>query len=99
MITGKACPIRRSEIWLRRVTGENALVDRDTGTVHLLNDTALAIWDLCDGKTSPDEMITAICELTHMHPDIVAEDVHRILQDFSAASVMTWTPDEEEVRA
>lgn len=99
MIAGKTCPVRRADIWLRRVAGESALVDPDTGAVHLMNDTALAIWDLCDGKTVPDEMITAICDLCGMHRDVVGEDVHRILRDFAVAGVITWAPDEEDVRA
>lgn len=95
----KSRPLRRPDIWVRRVAGESALVDPATGAVHLMNDTALAIWDLCDGKTVPDEMITAICDLTGMHPAVVSEDVHRILRDFAVAQVITWTPEEENIRA
>lgn len=95
----KPLPLRRTDIWLRRTAGESALVDPETGAVHLLNDTAVAIWDLCDGQTAPAEMITAICDLCDMHPDVVAEDVHRILRDFAVAQIITWIPDEENVRA
>jgi PqqD family protein of HPr-rel-A system len=70
---------------------ENALYDPQTGSLHLLNDTALAIWHLCDGSTEPGEMVIAICEVSGLHPDIVAEDVRRILGEFDEVGLLTWT--------
>jgi hypothetical protein len=83
-------PLRRQGLWLRQVRGENAVYDPETGNIHLLNETAWAIWDLCDGATRPDEMIDAICELSHMHRDVVAEDVRRVLEHFNDARLVTW---------
>ncbi len=83
-------PARKADVWVHLARDENALFDPRSGAVHLLNDTALAIWDLCDGQTSPDEMVTAVCELTGMHPDIVTEDVQRILGEFEEAGLLTW---------
>jgi PqqD family protein of HPr-rel-A system len=83
-------PVRKPEVWLRQAGDENAVYNPSNGSVHLLNETALAIWDLCDGQTSPEEMVTAVCELTGMHPDIVSEDVQRILGEFEEAGLLTW---------
>jgi PqqD family protein of HPr-rel-A system len=83
-------PLRRDDLYLRQSQGENAVFDPVTGTVHLLNETAWAIWDLCDGETSPDEMIDAICEISQMHRDVVAEDVRRVLADFDKAGLLSW---------
>jgi PqqD family protein of HPr-rel-A system len=83
-------PVRKPEVWLRQAGDENAVYNPSNGSVHLLNETALAIWDLCDGQTSPEEMVTAVCELTGMHPDIVTEDVQRILGEFEEAGLLTW---------
>jgi hypothetical protein len=85
------CPIRRTEVWLRRAEKENALYDPTSASVHLLNETALAIWDLCDGETRPEEMIEAVCELTGTHRDVVSEDVERILMEFNSAHLIHWT--------
>jgi len=85
------CPIHRPEVWLRQADGENALYDPTSTSVHLLNDTALAIWNLCDGETRPEEMIDAICELTGAHPEIVSEDVERILMEFHKTHLVHWT--------
>ena len=68
-------PARRSDVWLRQAGDENAVCDPKTGAVHMLNSPALAIWHLCDGQTSPEEMVDAICEASGMPADVVVEDV------------------------
>ena len=88
-----ARPKRRPDVWARHAAGEHTLLAPDTGTVQILNDTALAIWELCDGHVRPEEMIEAICELTGTHRDIVAEDVMRTLASFDRAGLITWVND------
>jgi hypothetical protein len=83
-------PVRRPDVWLRKTNREIAVYDPLGNRIHLLNDTALAIWELCDGDTTPAEMITAICELCGMHRDIVTEDVERVLADFDEAGLVLW---------
>lgn len=86
----EARPLRRPGMWLRQAEDEIAVYDREGGRIHLMNDTALAIWDLCDGETTADEMVAAICELFHMHRDVVSEDVTRTLQEFDQAGLVSW---------
>lgn len=83
-------PVRRPDVWVRKTVEENVLYDPESGAVHLLNETALAIWELCDGETRADEMIEAICDLFGMHQDVVVEDVERICGDFEKASLINW---------
>jgi Coenzyme PQQ synthesis protein D (PqqD) len=86
-------PMRRKDVWLRQTKRENALYNPATSEVHLMNNTALAIWDLCDGETKPEEMMTAICELTGLPPEVVAEDLERILLEFDTAELIEWVGD------
>jgi hypothetical protein len=81
-------PLRRPDVWLRQAGGENAVFDPETGNLHLLNDTALAIWQLCDGETWPEEMVVAICEVTGLHEDVVTKDIGRILTDFQHSGLL-----------
>lgn len=83
-------PLRKDGLFVRQARGENAVYDPATGQVHLLNATAYAIWDLCDGSTDPEEMIDAICEISRMHRDLVSEDVRRVLAEFDAAGLLRW---------
>lgn len=54
-----------------------------------LNETALAIWDLCDGGTSVDEMVVAVVELTGIEPDRVRDDVVHVLDQFERLDFIT----------
>jgi PqqD family protein of HPr-rel-A system len=83
-------PARKPEAWLRQAENENVIYDPKTGAVHLLNATATAIWVLCDGETTPDEMVEAICELSGLPRDVVVEDVRRILLQFEEADILIW---------
>jgi PqqD family protein of HPr-rel-A system len=83
-------PMRRQEVWLRQVGNENALFNQATGAVHLLNDTALALWHLCDGQTTQEEMVAAICEVSGLHAEVVTEDVGRTIGEFASADLVTW---------
>jgi hypothetical protein len=84
-------PVRKQEVWLRQAEDENVVYDPDTGAVHILNATAVAIWVLCDGETDPREMVDAICGLSGLPNEVVSEDVNRILGEFDRAGILTWT--------
>jgi hypothetical protein len=86
-------PMRRKDVWLRQSRRENAVYNPSTSEVHLMNNTALAIWDLCDGETKPEEMLNAIIELTRLPPEVVAEDLERILLEFDTAELIEWVGD------
>lgn len=86
-------PIRNPQVWLRQAGRENVLYNPSTESVHLLNNTALAIWELCDGETNPQEMINAICQVSSLPSEVVAEDVSRILTEFGEAGLVTWRED------
>jgi PqqD family protein of HPr-rel-A system len=83
-------PVRREDVWLRTSGEENAVFDPATGGLHLLNETARAIWDLCDGQTTPAEMVMAICQVSGLHPDVVREDVERTLEEFEGLGILRW---------
>ena len=83
-------PVRREDVWLRTSGEENAVYDPATGGLHLLNETARAIWELCDGDTTQDEMVMAICHLSGLHPEVVTEDVQRTLAEFDSLGILRW---------
>ena len=84
------CPARKAGVWLKQSDQENLVFDPEHEAVHLLNATAMAIWVLCDGETTPDEMIDAICQLSGLPPEVVLEDVRRILLRFEEADIVSW---------
>jgi len=82
---------RRPDVRVRWVGDLGALVEPD-GTEHMVNATALALWELCDGKTRPDEMIEAICVLFDASRETVVRDIERTLAEFGRARLIEWHP-------
>lgn len=83
-------PARKPGIWVRRAGDEIIVYDPEKESINVLNSSALAIWELCDGQTLPEEMIEAICDLSKLHPDVITEDVQRILAEFDEKGLLTW---------
>ena len=74
-------PTRRGQVWVRRGGDDTAVYLPDTGSLHLLNPPALAIWELCDGETTGREMAEAVAELTGLDLDAALGDVTGALDD------------------
>jgi pyrroloquinoline quinone biosynthesis protein D len=53
-------PLRSPGVRVADRGGDAKLVDGSGTPVLALNDTALAIWDLCDGATTVEEMVEAV---------------------------------------
>ena len=83
-------PTRKPGVWLRQAEDENVVYDPETSALHLLNVTATAIWVLCDGDTTLEEMVDAICELSGLPREVAVEDVRRIILQFEEADILTW---------
>lgn len=59
---------------------------------HVLNPTARALWDLCDGRTSPQEIAGAVCEVFDVDPHDAARDVAAALERLEAAGLLEPEP-------
>lgn len=73
-------PVRRGELMQSPGSEGWTVYEPETDSLHVLNDSAKAIWELCDGETSPSEMAAAISELTGIGPERASEDVSKTLQ-------------------
>lgn len=84
-----ATPTRHGEAWVRRDAEETAVYNPDTGALHLLNPSALAIWELCDGSTTGEEMAGAVAELTELDLDRARVEVGVALDELSRQGLVT----------
>lgn len=89
-IQSRGRPARRETVGVERRHFGAALVDPSNGRVHLVNHTAAAIWELCDGETDPQEMIDAVCTLSGLPREVADEDVENILLEFDGAGLLAW---------
>lgn len=58
---------------------------------YLLNETALALWELCDGETTLQEMVSALSELFSADPQRIRQDVIDVLSELEQAQLLEWT--------
>ena len=84
-----ARPTRVGEVWTRSEGNQTAVFDPATGRLSLLNPSALAIWELCDGETDRDEIVDALTELTGRIRAEVAEEVEATLLKLRQLDLLT----------
>jgi PqqD family protein of HPr-rel-A system len=81
-------PERKGEAWVQREGDRTAVFNPETGLLHLLNPSALAIWELCDGQTTASEMADAISEITGLDQETTVGDVQNALQSLQEAKLI-----------
>jgi hypothetical protein len=84
-------PRRRSDVALRDHVGHSVLVAPASDEQHVLNPTARAIWELCDGATTIDELADAICAVFDVRRDVAVADVKLTIERFAAADLLDLT--------
>lgn len=68
---------------------EACLVASSTGVELLVNPTARAIWEQCDGITTVDELVSAICQLFDVSRTTAAADVRQVIEELEQAGLVS----------
>lgn len=68
-------PTRSGEARIRNHGNEVAVFNPETEVLTLMNPSAFALWELCDGETTPDEMVAAVTDLAKVDKDAAIKDV------------------------
>lgn len=66
------------------------IYEPETDSLHVLNDSARAIWELCDAQTTPDEMADALAELTKLDREAAVEQVAAALRALQEAKLIDY---------
>ncbi|MDQ4130912.1 MAG: PqqD family protein [Actinomycetota bacterium] len=83
-------PVRRVELEARHDGERVWLREPGKSPGHMLNTTAFALWELCDGTTAPHEMVEAICILFGLERATAERDVELGLADLTRAGLVEW---------
>jgi hypothetical protein len=86
-------PIRHSDVQLHGEGHEALLVVPGRTTAYALNPMARAIWELCDGSTTIEELTDALCQVFDVTRATAGNDVTDVLEGLVAADLVDWTPD------
>lgn len=89
----KGTPCRKSSIEIRDLDEETILYSPATKHVHILNKTALLVWQLCDGQHSIADMAAAIAWTCSLSPgekveNKIEQDIRCIINDFEAHGIV-----------
>lgn len=84
-------PRRRADgIETSRAGDELTVRDLAGDRVTVLNATAAALWELCDGETAPAEMVDGLAVLFAADRAQLAADVAEVLDELTALDLLTW---------
>ena len=81
-------PQRRHDLSVHESEGAFHVVDPGGTPLFRLNDTARALWDVCDGETSIDEMIDAAGQLFAAPSPVLRADVISAIEEFYAMGLL-----------
>ena len=83
-----ANPTKTQELEIRKVGDEVLVHDPALGKVHVLNATAGAVLEMCDGARSAEEIARSLSDATGADPAVVGRDVEAILREFGALRLL-----------
>lgn len=86
-------PIRAIGVDVRLRHDDVYLTPPDAPQVFLLNDTAFALWELCDGDTAVREMVQAVSALFDGPADSLERDVMVALDELIIDGLVTCSAD------
>lgn len=81
-------PQRNRDVELREVGNESVLVT-PSGDTFALNPTARAIWELCDGTTTVDELAVALSDVFAIDRATAIDDVAATIEQLRAVGLVT----------
>ena len=83
-------PRQGSGIQMLRLGEETVLCDLAGHQRCSLNETAAALWELCDGCTTVEEMADAVSLLFDVDRSDLVAGIDRALHELAAAGVIEW---------
>jgi hypothetical protein len=83
-------PRRREDVHLYDEQLCSFLVIPGRAVAHELNPTARAVWELCDGTTTVEELIDAIRQVFSVEREVALADVTAIVRQLEKAGLVQW---------
>ena len=87
----QVAPYRRSGIVQQVLDHEAMLYDQASGRTHRMNETALLVWQACDGRSTTREVAQGITEKYDTSLETALEDVEQSIAVFAEAGLVTET--------
>ena len=90
MSVTSSLPRRHPGVTRFDAVGAGVLRDAEGHDLCAVNETASALWDLCDGGTSVEEMVDAVCLVCAVDAEQARRDIAAALRHMAAAGALDW---------
>ncbi len=80
--------VQADNVISRRIGDEIVLIKDDGKATHVLNKTAAAIWELCDGQLGLDEIAARLCERFEVAFDEARADTAEFIDKMARAGIL-----------
>jgi hypothetical protein len=81
-------PPRRADVVEEELDGEVLLFDPRGGNTYRLNQTALAVWRRCDGRTTTEEIAEQFTQAYEVEFETAHDDVEQLVAFFGQAGLL-----------
>lgn len=85
-------PVRREGASAVELDDNLAVYDDVGQLMILLNSSAGAVWNLCDGSTTVDEIVGALARTYPADAEVIADDVRETLRKLAEIGLVTQGP-------
>jgi hypothetical protein len=82
-------PLKRASVSAHPLDDDLVLYDQDTGQSFALNRVGWMVWERCDGEHSVATIVTEIAQAFQVSSDHVQGDVRGLLDQLTAAQLIT----------
>lgn len=83
-------PLKKSELWKRLSKDEGVVVDTVRAVEHTLNDTAMRIFELCDGESTVSDIARKMTEEYGVEFEKARQDVAKCIAKLEELNVITY---------
>jgi PqqD family protein of HPr-rel-A system len=83
---------RRDDVSMTLSGNEALLVDERSGSVHVVNQTAGRLWELCEGDPTLDQLVAGLAESYGVTASVVRDDVQAMLGTFRDLGIVELIP-------
>jgi uncharacterized protein len=81
-------PVSRSDVFCSTVGNEVVLYDPKQNLTHILNNSAMNIWDLCDGSNTVNDIVNKLDKLYGIESNTLQKDVNNAVAAFKKQNLL-----------
>lgn len=83
------CPTRVERVVWQTVGDEVVILDTDSSTIRILNETAGFIWALADGRKKIEDIVPDVCDRFEVTPGEAKADVVEFCEELLQAGLIS----------